>query len=223
MTFPRWTQFTLAALITTSTMATLTAVLAAEEKPKAIAAEDKSGKTEKKTDKKSDNSKAEETADVKIGELNLKLPKSWVQDDATRPMRLATFAVPAVKGDSEKSEFVISSFGGGGGGVDANITRWIGQFAAEGREAVVVQGKAGENVYFIANISGTYMKSAGGPFSGKTTPTPGQRAINVLLNLNDKAVYFLKLTGPDATVAAQLDAVRASFGGKVDSEQEFEF
>ena len=28
---------------------------------------------------------------------------------------------------------------------------------------------------------------------------------------------------PDATVAAQLDAVRASFGGKLDSEKEFEF
>ncbi|MDA1229224.1 MAG: hypothetical protein O2856_00490 [Planctomycetota bacterium] len=223
MTFPRWTQITLAALITTSTMATLTAVLGDDEKPKKTTAEEKPDKTEKKTEAKSDKKKVEETVEVKVGELGLKLPKSWVQDDATRPMRLATFAVPAVEGDSEKTEFVISSFGGGGGGVDANITRWIGQFAADGREAVVVQGKAGENVYFIANISGTYMKSAGGPFSGKTTPTPSQRAINVFLNLNDKAVYFLKLTGPDATVAAQLDAVRASFGGKLDSEKEFEF
>lgn len=223
MTFPRWTHITIATLITTGTMATMNSVRSDDEKPEETAAEEKSDKTEKTTENKTDKTKPEATVKVKIGELDLKLPKSWVQDDATRPMRLATFAVPAVKGDSEKSEFVISSFGGGGGGVDANIARWIGQFAAEGREAVVVQGKAGENEYFIANISGTYMKSAGGPFSGKTTPTPGQRAINVLLNLNDKAVYFLKLTGPDATVAAQLDAVRALFGGKLDSEKEFEF
>ncbi|MBC7966906.1 MAG: hypothetical protein H7Z17_13390 [Fuerstia sp.] len=218
MKFPRWTHFGLAALIATGSTAMISVAGAEDEKPKSDAAAEKSDKAEKKEQKK-----AEETVDVKIGELDLKLPKSWKQSDATRPMRLATFEVPAAEGEKEKSEFVISSFPGGGGGVDANISRWVGQFAPEGREAVVVQGKAGENDYFIANISGTYMKSAGPASGGKATPTPGQRVINVFLNLEGKAVYFLKLTGPDAAVAAQLDAVRASFGGKADSEKEYEF
>ena len=218
MKFPRWTHLGLAALITTGSTAMIAVVCAEDEKPKSDAAAEKSDKAEKKVEKK-----AEETVDVKIGELDLKLPKSWKQSDATRPMRLATFEVPAAEGEKEKSEFVISSFAGGGGGVDANISRWVRQFAPEGREAVVVQGKAGENDYFIANISGTFMKSAGPASGGKATPTPGQRVINVFLNLEDKAVYFLKLTGPDAAVAAQLDAVRSSFGGKADSEKEYEF
>ena len=198
--------------------AMITVTCAEDEKPKSDAAAEKSDKAEKKEEKK-----AEETVDVKIGDLDLKLPKSWKQSDATRPMRLATFEVPAAEGEKEKSEFVISSFAGGGGGVDANISRWVGQFAPEGREAVVVQGQAGGNDYFIANISGTFMKSAGPASGGKATPTPGQRVVNVFLNLEGKAVYFLKLTGPDAAVAAQLDAVRASFGGKPESEKEYEF
>ena len=218
MKFPRWTRFGLAALITTGSTAMIAVARVEDEKPKSDVTTEKSEKADKKAEKK-----AEETVDVKIGELELKLPKSWKQSDATRPMRLATFEVPAAEGDKEKSEFVVSSFAGGGGGVDANISRWVGQFAPEGRDAVVVQGKAGENEYFIANISGTYMKSAGPAFGGKSTPTPGQRVINVFLNLEGKAVYFLKLTGPDAAVAAQLDAVRASFGGQLESEKEYEF
>lgn len=218
MRFRRWTHFGLAALISTSSIGMIAAAFAEDKNSKSDAATEKSDKAEKSEEKKT-----EETVDVRIGELDLKLPKSWKQSDATRPMRLATFEVPAAEGDKEKSEFVVSSFPGGGGGVDANISRWVGQFAPEGRKAVVVQGKAGENDYFIANISGTYMKSAGPAFGGKATPTPDQRVINVFLNLEGKAVYFLKLTGPDAAVADQLDAVRASFGGKPDSEKDYEF
>lgn len=218
MKFRRWTHLSLAALITTASTVMIDVASADDEKPKSDAAAEKSDKADKKADKK-----AEETVDVKIGELDLKLPKSWKQSDATLPMRLATFEVPAGKGDKDKGEFVISSFPGGGGGVDANISRWVGQFSAEGRKAVVHQGKAGKNEYFVANISGTYMKPDGPPILRKTKETPGQRMIGVILNVKDSSVYFLKLTGPDATVEAQLDAVRASFGGKQDDEKEYEF
>lgn len=218
MKFRRWTHFGLAALITTGSTAMIAVACGEDEKPKSDAAAEKSDKTDKKAEKK-----AEETVDVTIGELELKLPKSWKQSDATVPMRLATFEVPAGEGDKDKGEFVISSFPGGGGGVDANISRWVGQFSAEGRKAVVRQGKAGESEYFVANISGTYMKPDGPPILRKTKETPGQRMVGVILSSKDSSVYFLKLTGPDATVAAQLDAVRASFGGKHDDEKEYEF
>lgn len=167
--------------------------------------------------------KAEETVTVEIGGLELKLPKSWKQSDATLPMRLATFATPAAEGDEEKGELVLSSFPGGGGGVDANISRWIGQFNPEGRDADVRQGKAGKNDYFIANISGTYLKPDGPPILRKTKEAPGYRMAAVILNVEGKAVYFLKLTGPDGTVAAQIDALRASFGGNIESEKAYEF
>jgi hypothetical protein len=218
MKFLRWTHIGFAALITTGSTAMVAATCAEDEKPKSAPASEKSDKAGEKTEKK-----AEETVDVRIGELDLKLPKSWKQSDATLPLRLATFEVPAGEGDKDKGEFVISSFPGGGGGVDANISRWVGQFSAEGREAVVRQGKAGANEYFIANISGTYLKPDGPPILRKTKETPGQRMVAVILNTEDKGVFFLKLTGPDATIAAQLDAVRTSFGGNLDDEKAYEF
>ena len=218
MRFRSWTHLGLAALISTGTTAVIAAACAEDEKPKSADAAEKSDSADRKAEKK-----AEVAVDVKIGELELKLPKSWKQSDATLPMRLATFEVPAGEGDKDNGEFVISSFPGGGGGVDANISRWVGQFSAEGRKAVVRQGKAGESEYFVADISGTYMKPDGPPILRKTKETPGQRMVGVILNTKDSGVYFLKLTGPDATVAAQLDAVRASFGGKHDDEKEYEF
>lgn len=215
MKFSHWTQFALAALISTGSTSMMAICFGGDEKPAGNAAvEENSSAT---------NKEKQETVDTKIGELNLKLPKSWKQSDATLPMRLATFDVPAVENDKEHGEFVVSSFAGGGGGVDANIGRWVGQFSAEGREATVRQGKAGKNEYFVVNIAGTYMKPDGPPFLRKTKATPGQRMLGVILNQAAGEVYFLKLTGPDVTVAAQLDAVRASFGGKADDEKDYEF
>ena len=218
MKYPRWTYFFLAGLSIALAANDIGSATAAETLSSDSNAEEKTPDASNKNQKKT-----EKTVDVKIGELDLKLPTSWKQSDATLPMRLATFDVPASNGDKENGEFVISSFPGGGGGVDANISRWIGQFSTEGREAVVREGKAGENDYFIVNISGTYMKPVGPPILRKTKETPGQRMVGVILNLDGKGVYFLKLTGPDATISAQVDAVRASFGGQPDDEKAYEF
>ncbi|HRA87673.1 MAG TPA: hypothetical protein PK992_06385 [Planctomycetaceae bacterium] len=214
MTLRYWIPAGMAALIAIGGTTLVSVTHAADEKAKGGAAE----KTDKKEEKK-----PEETVAVEIGGLKLKLPKSWKQSDATLPMRLATFEIPAAEGDKENGELVVSSFPGGGGGVDANLGRWIGQFDAEGREADILQGKAGKNEYFIVNISGTYQKSIGPPVLGKKKPEPGSRMVGVILNVDGGAVYFLKMTGPDATVAAQVDALRASFGGKSDGEEAYEF
>ena len=214
MTFRSWIHASMAALIAISGTTLSLATHAADEKAK--------GDTAEKSNKK-DAQKPEETVTTEIGGLELKLPKSWIQSDAALPMRLATFEVPAAEGDKDKGEFVLSSFPGGGGGVDANIGRWIGQFNAEGRKAEVRQGTAEKNEYFIANISGTYLKPDGPLILRKTKEAAGYRMASVILNVEGKAVYFLKLTGPDATVTAQLDALRASFGAKLDDENEYEF
>ena len=46
-------------------------------------------------------------------------------------MRAASYTIPPAAGDSEGGECVVYYFGSGqGGGVEANIKRWIGQFTA---------------------------------------------------------------------------------------------
>lgn len=165
---------------------------------------------------------AEETVEVKLKDLTLQLPKSWSQSDIVNNMRLATYDIPAAEGDRDKGELTVSSFPGGGGSVADNLNRWVGQFDADGRESVIKQGKAGDNSYHIAEISGTYKKSVGPPVLQKTEAMKGYRMIGVILNVKDKGVYFLKLTGPDETVKAQAEALRAAFGAKSEGEEDYE-
>ncbi len=44
----------------------------------------------------------------------------------------------------------------------------------------------------------------------------------MILMVADKGVYFLKLTGPEKTVAAAADDLRKSFGGSAEKEEEYE-
>ena len=46
--------------------------------------------------------------------------------------------------------------------------------------------------------------------------------LGVIYQVKGKDVYFLKLTGPDATIKAQADALRATFGAKVEGEEDYE-
>jgi hypothetical protein len=163
-----------------------------------------------------------ETETVVLKDLSLRVPKTWTKPAAASSMRLATYMTPAATGDAEGAELSIFNFGGGGGGVGANISRWIGQFGGEGRMSTVTKGKAGANEYYLADIGGIYNKPDGPPILRKTKPSPGYRMLGVILVLEGKGVYYLKLTGPEATVKAEADRFRASFSGDVKTEEPFE-
>jgi len=155
--------------------------------------------------------KTEKTNEVEIKDITLKIPEAWKSSPPSNNLRLAQFEIPAVKGDKEPAELVVSSFGGTGGGVAANVSRWIGQFASgKDREAKVTQGESKDGKYIFVDISGTYNKSIGPPFLRK------------ILAVEGKAYYFLKLTGPKKTVSSVVDEFRASFGANTKEEKPFE-
>jgi gluconolactonase len=163
----------------------------------------------------------DEAKDVKVGDITLKTPANWKQSDPTSRLRLAQFAIPAAEGDKDDAELAIFSFGGGGG-VKANIDRWIGQFAADGRKTKTTIGESKSGKYVVLEVEGTYNKPVGPPVLGKTEPTPDSRMLAVILAVEGKGNYFLKLTGPDKTVASASDALRTSFGGDAASEKPLE-
>src|SRR6266545_4943782 len=67
-----------------------------------------------------------------VAGLKWTAPAGW-KAEAARPMRAATYAVPAAAGDKDNGECVVYFFGAGqGGGVDANLERWKGQFKGPG-------------------------------------------------------------------------------------------
>jgi len=119
-------------------------------------------------------------------------------------MRAATYQVPSAAGDPEGGECAVFYFGPGqGGGVQANIDRWIAQFeqpdgkpsadrAKHGRETI-----GGLSVTKI-DLSGTFL--GGGPAMGAgSAKKPGYRLLGAIVEAPEGPVFF-KLTGPSNTV-----------------------
>jgi len=162
--------------------------------------------------------------EVEAGDLKLSVPETWKQQQPSNNLRLAQFAIPAVEGDTAPAELVISP--PIGGTREANITRWVDQFEAEGRELVMSQGKCPQGDYVLVQLSGTYKRSIGPPILRKTEAAPGYRMHGVMLSVakDGKAVgnYFLKLTGPAKTVTANDDALRASIAADQSKEEKYD-
>ena len=163
----------------------------------------------------------EEVKESKVGDITLKTPARWEQSEPLSRLRLAQFEIPAAEGDKAPAELAIFSFGAGGG-VKANIDRWINQFDAGGRKSKVTIGKSDFGPYVIADVTGTYKKPVGPPIRGKTEPLEGARMLAVILAVEGKGNYFLKMTGEKATVSAAAKAFRNSFGGKEADEKAFD-
>jgi gluconolactonase len=163
-----------------------------------------------------------EAREVKVEDITLTVPADWKQQPPANRLRLAQFAVPNAEGDTEPTEMVVSHFGGTGGGIDANIERWVNQFASDGRKVKVSKGRAKQGAYYFVDVRGTYNMSIGPPIRQQTKAIPNARMLGVILEVADKGNYFLKLAGPEKTVSAQEDAMRASIGGDKKSEKPYE-
>jgi hypothetical protein len=126
-------------------------------------------------------------------------------------MRAATYTLPAASGDSEDGECAIYYFGEGqGGGVDANVKRWVGQFQAPGggpADALAKTSKKTINgiAVTIVDLTGTYMFRAA-PMAPQATPKPGYRMLAAIAEGSQAPVFF-KLTAPKKTA----DTVEADF------------
>lgn len=137
------------------------------------------------------------------GGLTWTAPPEW-KSQGERPMRAATYSIPAAKGDAEPAELAVFYFGqGSGGGVDANVKRWIEQFQkADGtsaaKDAKVKKEKIAGLPATAVEVKGTYL---GGSMMGPSTPKPGYRLLGAIVEGPGGNVFF-KLTGPEKTVTA---------------------
>jgi hypothetical protein len=177
---------------------------------------------DKTVDKPEAEKKEIKTVEVELkGGLKLNVPETWKQSQPSSRLRLAQFAIPAAKDDKEEGELAIFNFGVGGS-AKANIDRWVGQFESDEREVTVKEGAIEAGKYFLVEITGTYKQPIGPPIAQQTKAAPGTRMLGVILGIEDKGIYFLKMTGPDTTVSAQATALRASFTADAKKEKEVE-
>jgi hypothetical protein len=139
------------------------------------------------------------------GELHYKVPEGWVVEQTTSGMRLAQYKLPKAGGDAEDGLLIVYYFGQGqGGSAQANIDRWIGQIQQPDgssskekakTETLTVNGLAVNTVDVLGNYSGG-MSPDSAPAEKKAIYRLRAAVIET-----PKGSYFVKLTGPEKTVA----------------------
>jgi hypothetical protein len=148
------------------------------------------------------------------GGLTWSAPAEW-KAQGERPMRAATYVIAPAKGDSESAELAVFYFGeSSGGGVDANVKRWIDQFqradgSSAAKEAKVKKETIAGFPATAVDVRGTYL---GGSMMGPSTPKPGFRLLGAIVEGPGGNVFF-KLTGPEKTVSSAEKSLRKMLDG----------
>ena len=142
--------------------------------------------------------------DLKVADLTFNVSEPWKSVPTSSPMRAGTVEA-TVEGSTTAVHAVFYYFGPGqGGDVDANITRWLGQFQGapkSSRETL----KAGEAEIEIVDATGTFLD---GPPMGAKTPKADYSLLGAIVPAAE-ANIFIKLTGPKEDIAKLKDAFRA--------------
>jgi hypothetical protein len=136
------------------------------------------------------------------GELKWTAPSGW-KSGPERPMRAATYLVPVAGGDKEGGECAV--FMNIGGGVKANIDRWISQFKqpdGSSSHAKARQNKEPINGLQVTTVDLTGTFTGSGMAMGPPSPEkPGYRLLGAIVETPQGEVFF-KLTGPEKTIAS---------------------
>jgi hypothetical protein len=140
-----------------------------------------------------------------IGGLSVVMPEGWQEVSPSSSMRVAEYNLPGKEGQATLAVFYFGQ--GQGGGVQANIDRWIAQFkqpdggdsrakARQWRDEV-----AGMPVSMV-EVTGTY--SVGMMSGGSGEALDNQRLLGAIVE-SAKGPFFFKLTGPDQLVLREQD------------------
>lgn len=155
------------------------------------------------------------TGAANAGGLKWTAPANWALQPE-RPMRAATYTVPAAPGDPEPGEIAVFYFGPNeGGGVQANIDRWIGQVkqpdGSSSESKAKVEKLQGAVALTVVDLPGTYLASSG-PMMQVSAEKPNFRLMGAIAEGPQGAVFF-KFTGPAKTVEASSGAFLAMVKG----------
>ena len=135
-------------------------------------------------------------ADGSAAGVSWNVPARW-QTAPERPMRAATYTVPAAAG-SEAGECGVFFFGKGqGGSVEENLERWEKQFDSAAKPKRSDRTVHGLRVHRM-DVSGTYL-APGGPMMQSQGRKSGWRLLGAIVEAPGGLVFF-KCVGPSATL-----------------------
>lgn len=130
------------------------------------------------------------------------MPADWVSETPTSSMRIVQASIP---GSGDAGQFTVFHFGeGGGGGVEPNLQRWIGQMEPDTSEEPERQTvEAGNYRSTWIDVTGTLKASTIGSFPA--TDQPGYEMFGAVVE-GPGGPWFLRAVGPQETMAPQRDA-----------------
>lgn len=130
-----------------------------------------------------------------VGAFTFARPEAWTWIVPSSAMRKAQLSVPGKDGGAS-AEITFFHFGPGqGGGVQANVDRWVGQFA-DAKSSSKAEQIAQTKVTFV-EATGTF--SSGMP-GGPTTPMTNYAMRGAILESPEGDVY-VKMTGPEGLIS----------------------
>jgi len=137
-----------------------------------------------------------------VGSFTFSRPDGWQWIVPSSPMRKAQLNIPG-NAAADPGEVTFFHFGPGqGGGVQANVDRWFGQFQ---------NATSSQNVETVGKTKVTFVEAAGTFLSGMpgTPATPkSDYALRGAILENASGDVFVKLTGPSAIVTGAASAFR---------------
>lgn len=155
--------------------------------------------------------------------LKYDTPSGWTSKTPSSAMRLADFVLPKAEDDSDDATLTVYHFGAqAGGGVQANLERWVGQMTQ-------TDGKASKDVAKTSTmkVKGLLLTvvDLGGTYIAEKTPGSTERYNKPHFKLIAAVVegsggpYYVKVIGPAKTVTKWDASIQAFLKSlRVDSD-----
>lgn len=143
-----------------------------------------------------------ETEPVKIGPVTYQVPTTWSRQRPSNEMRVVQYGLPLADGDQGKGELVVFYFGGQGGGVQANIERWVAMFENKAEPEKTDKFEVNGLKISTVSVAGSY-KDKPAPFLPNFTLRENYRMIAAVVETPDDGPYFFRFVGPRNTIDAQ--------------------
>ncbi len=141
-----------------------------------------------------------DSAAFEVGGLKFTKPASWKSVEPSSPMRKAQLTIPNKEGKGD-GEVLFFHFGAGnGGGTQANVDRWFGQFA-EGKDKIGAKSEEktiGKTKVVFVRAEGTYRSGMPG---GPQTPLSDYGLRGAIIEAEGGSI-FIRMTAPRAVAAA---------------------
>lgn len=139
---------------------------------------------------------------VRLDTVTLRAPDNWKRKQPRSSFVSAEFSLPAVDGAGEGRLTVSSA----GGSVEANIERWKGQFSGSPASPREERLDTPAGQVTLVDLAGEFNDQPG-PFA-PAAKRPDYRMIAAIIP-GDGQLHFVKAVGPQKTIAARADEVKA--------------